>query len=578
MMRSTWRNSPRLAAWLAAGVGVAVILLTVFGVRASREGQRSSVLLVQRRVDEAARLLVTALARDMRAVQTSVLTSSTWDSPSSEWPHDITALVAGAFARYPYPESFLAWRVDDPASAMIFLTRSSRPPSWIAPKQEPNRHPVREASSEAVSRLLLASILVDAQSRRSWSIREQEIDGVPYQVVVRLRYQDARRQQLAAVYGFMVNLPWVRDYYFSDLTRQMARIHRDEIGLTWGVLDDHGVPVVSTGALPNASPATAEPFALAFFDAALVAVNRPAGLPVRTWSVVVSGASDPALAAATWSAHATLWLVAIAAIILAIGLVLTASAVRARGELAELRAEFMSSVTHELKTPIATIRALGDTLTSGRVPEPVARQEYGGMIVQEANRLARLVDNLLAHARVTDVAEIYSFAAVDADELIQSVLAQSRQRLRHGGFDVVVDLPPDLPLLWADRTAMQLALDNLLDNAIRYSGSQRAVQISARTVRDAVAITIGDRGIGIPPRDLDRVTQKFVRAANVPAGGSGLGLSIVARIVADHGGTMNIDSRLDQGTRVTLLIPVFDKAARRGPSDTRAHPMTQEHA
>lgn len=570
MMRWTWRSSPRLAAWLAAGIGLAVILLTVFGVRASREGERSSVLLVQRRVDEAARLLVTALARDMRAVQTSVLTSSTWDAPSSEWPHELTAVVAGAFARYPYPESFLAWRANDAENGMMFLTRSSRPPAWIAPMREPNRHPVRLASSDLVSRRLLAPILADAQSRRSWSISEQEIDGVPYQVIVRLRYEDARRQQLAAVYGFMVNLPWVREHYFSDLTRQMAQIHRDEIGLTWGVVDDRKASVVSTGPLTNQQPAAAEPFALTFFDAALVAVNRPATLPVRTWSVVVSGATDPALAAATWSAHATLWLVAVAAIILAVGLVLAASAVRARGELAELRAEFMSSVTHELKTPIATIRALGDTLNSGRVPESSARQEYGAMIVQEANRLARLVDNLLAHARVTDVAEIYSFEAIDADELIHSVLAQSRQRLLHTGFEVVVDVPPDLPLLWADRTAMQLALDNLLDNAIRYSGAERTVRISADTAPDAVVMTISDRGIGIPAPDLDRVTQKFVRGANVPAGGSGLGLSIVARIVGDHGGSMRIDSRLGEGTRVTLRIPLFEKPSQR-PAAVRAH-------
>jgi two-component system phosphate regulon sensor histidine kinase PhoR len=285
---------------------------------------------------------------------------------------------------------------------------------------------------------------------------------------------------------------------------------------------------------------------------------------------VVSGATDPALAAATWSAHATLWLIAIAAIILAVGLVLAASAVRARGELAELRAEFMSSVTHELKTPIATIRALGDTLTNGRVTESAARQEYGAMIVQEANRLARLVDNLLAHARVTDVAEIYSFEVVDAEELIHSVLEQSRQRLQYTGFEVVVDLPSDLPALWADRTAMQLALDNLLDNAIRYSGNECLVRITAHSTSAAVAITISDRGIGIPPSDLDRVTQKFVRGANVPAAGSGLGLSIVSRIVADHGGTMSIDSRLGEGTSVTVRIPVFEEASGRA-AVMRAH-------
>src|SRR6185295_6832335 len=142
-------------------------------------------------------------------------------------------------------------------------------------------------------------------------------------------------------------------------------------------------------------------------------------------------------------------------------MVLMARAVRARAHLAELRSEFVSSVTHELKTPIAAIRAAGDTLVSGRIPSPSGRREYAQMVVQEAKRLTRLVDNLLALSRITDVTEVYSFEPQALDALVDDTLQGFGTQLGAAGFDTQVEIPADLPLVRADRTAMGLLLDNL---------------------------------------------------------------------------------------------------------------------
>src|SRR5207244_5162765 len=119
-----------LAGWMAAGVCLSVVMLTWFGYRAIRQWQRSSALLVERRAEEAADLLVTALTRDMRAVQKSVLPSPDWSAFIRDAPYDISNVIASAFARYPYPESFFAARGAITPDTLVFFTRSDRRPTW----------------------------------------------------------------------------------------------------------------------------------------------------------------------------------------------------------------------------------------------------------------------------------------------------------------------------------------------------------------------------------------------------------------------------------------------------------------
>jgi len=140
-----------LAGWMAAGVCASVALLTWFGYHAIREWQRSSTLLVERRADAAADLLVTALTRDMHAVQKSVLASPDWDAFTLDPPSDVGNMIASAFARYPYPESFFAARGAASAGSVIFFTRSNRPPVWAPDEEAPNRFPVTTSTVPMVA-------------------------------------------------------------------------------------------------------------------------------------------------------------------------------------------------------------------------------------------------------------------------------------------------------------------------------------------------------------------------------------------------------------------------------------------
>jgi signal transduction histidine kinase len=551
-------KSRGLAGWLAVGMCASVSVLAWFGYRAIREWQRSSVLLVERRANEAADLLVKALRRDMHAVHRSVLSSADWNAFMLDPPYDVSTIVASAFARYPYPESFFAARGALTPGSLMFFTRSDRPPPWAPREAGANRFPVTVQNEPGVAQAIVDRIAMDAASGRRFSIFEVETAGTAYQVIARLLYRDQLREQLDGVFGFMVNMAWARQYYFPELTSQVARIGGTPSGLALAVVDERGERVaVSTQAILAGRPTSRRAFPVMFFDPLLVAVDQPADLARREWAVQVGAAADPALTAAIRAADRTLILAACAAVSLAFGLAMTARAVRASARLTELRSEFVSTVTHELKTPIATIRAIGDTLVSGRILSSAGQREYAQLVVQEAKRLTRLVDNLLALSRMTDVTEVYSFEPLALDGLVEQTLEDFKEQLAAAGFVTRVETPADLPLVRADRTAMGLMLDNLVDNAIRYSPAERSLLISARRDDGAVALEVSDKGRGIPADEIDYVTRKFFRGRHLVSNGSGLGLAIVKRIVTDHGGRLAIQSAVNVGTTVSVILPIL---------------------
>jgi signal transduction histidine kinase len=577
MTRRKWPRSPRLAFWLAVGLCASVALLAAVGLRASWEFQQSSRLLTQRRVDEAARLQVAALTRDMRAAQSTVLVSSTWDA-EPQASHDIHELVASAFARYPYPEAFLTWDARRP-SGVSFYTRADRPPAWVPAAGVPLLYPVRLVTVPDAADHVLAIIRRGASAGREYSIAETRIAGTDYQVVVLLRYTDRLRARLASARGFLVNLAWARSHYFGELTDQVARIAGESGDLRLTIVDDRGNAVVGRLATATGALANRRTFPLAFFDPVLAANPEPStrnGQPgtgnpespiPRSWTVQVSTPAASSLGAAVLGADVTVWVAALAAFVLALGLGVTARAMRMSAELAEMRAEFMSSVTHELKTPIASIQAMGETLSRGRLRDPRMQQDYGAVVSQEAKRLGRLVNNVLAYSRITDVADVYSFEALDVDDVLEGCLARFKRQLQEPGVSLTVDIPADVPSLHADRGAMDLLFDNLIDNAVRHSGpGPLRLQVTVRAEHGVVVIVIADSGAGIAADDLARVTQKFVRGRNAAPGGSGLGLAIVARIVADHGGTFTLDSAPGRGATARVVLPAAGERLERRPS------------
>jgi signal transduction histidine kinase len=549
------------------GVGLSVMLLAWFGYTAIREWQRSSVLLADRRAEEAAAVLATALTHDMQGVQHSVLVSASFHERMLEPPYSVMALVAGAFARYPYPESFFGWRNTTAPSQPVFFNRRDRPPPWMPQKEGTSRFPVVVGEPGPFAETLIGRVQRDAALYRQFSVFELTVAGTVYQVVARLSYRDELRQQLTAIFGFTVNLSWAREHYFDGLAREVMRADPVAAGVQLTVIDENGQAVVGPSVRAQGSPSARRPFLLSFFDPLLVASWFPPDLPRRSWIVEGSAEGDTELNAAISAADHMLMLGAVAAVVLAVGLILTARAVRTSAQLAELKSDFVSSVTHELKTPLATIQAAGETLLAGRVSAESMQRDYARLLVQQAKRLSRLVDNLLAFSRVTDAAAFTSCEALGLEIEVEDAVQRFCLQLTEGGFVVVVDMPADLPPVWADQTAMVLLLDNLVDNAIRYSGSTRRIEFVGRQKENTVVLEVKDSGLGIPQDEIEQVTRKFFRGRNSGSGGTGLGLAIVKRIVVDRGGTLRIQSAVGRGTTVSVILPLAPQA-RRAPAAT----------
>ena len=559
-------SRPPILAWWVAGLTISAAALAWYGYRANRDWQDASNQIVQRQADETASLLVTALTRDMRAVDASLLASSEWDDVTADSLLDGQSLIASAFARYPYPETFIAWNAHESPLSALFFSRVTRPPQWDTHAETPSRYPVRVHTHPLVATTILDAVASAAIDGRRLFVRNLIIAGVPYQVVARLRYQDVSKQHLRSVFGFMVNRPWVGEHYFPDLTRQVTRVggaHTPPLQLA--ILDESRNVVYATSQASAGETLAQRSFLLAFFNPSLVAINADVVKPARQWQLLVSAAASPTLVTATRGANVTFVVGLLATLALAVGLFLTARTVRARADLADSRADFVASVTHNLKTPIATIQVIGDALASRRMMTGKGQRHYGELLSVQAKTLARLVENALAFARITDLADVYSLEPLDLKELLASALHRFSVQFAQTNTGVRINVPDDLPFVHADRTAMNLLLDNLIDNAIRYSEPKREVWFRATHSGNAVVFQVGDEGRGIPAHELNRVTEKFFRGSNASTAGNGLGLAIAQRIVADHGGTLTIESTIGVGTTITVA---FMRLSPRGSEET----------
>lgn len=547
--------SPRLGVALALGLSVSLGIIGRFGYQAMREWEHTALLLEQRRAQEAADLLATALMRDMRAVQASVLSSQDWNEFMLDPPYEVSELVASAFARYPYPESFFAWRRQPRPGSVVFFSRADRLPSWIRVRQGRDLFPVVVAGEPAIAGRLIDRIAVDAGYQHRYSIFNTRIADTTYQVVARLRYEDPYRLEASSVFGVMVNLEWVKEHYFRQLAGEVEQVAGRGAGVTLAIISG-----LAAGEGDASSPGNRargqHPFSVTFFDPLSVPLNAPPDLTIEKWVAQAVVATDDTLRSVNRGARGTLAVAAVGSVIFAVGLVMTVAVVRANASLVKRRSDFVSSVTHELKTPVATIRAAGETLVSRRLTDPDATREYARVVVEQAKRLARLLDNLLAYSRITDVTEAYSFEPLVLRSIVDDVLKQFGWQLKSAGFTIEIDIPPELPRVRGDRLALGLLLDNLVDNAIRYSKDARWIRIGAVQASDVVTLEVADRGVGIPADEIAQVTHKFFRGHGATSGGSGLGLAIAQRIAADHHGSLAVESVVDAGTTVRLVLPV----------------------
>ena len=245
--------------------------------------------------------------------------------------------------------------------------------------------------------------------------------------------------------------------------------------------------------------------------------------------------------------------------------------------LAQMKANFVADVSHELKTPLALIRMFGETLAAGRVTTEEKRQEHYDIITRESSRLTNLIDNILDFSRIEALRKTYTFEDMDVGEVVRDTYHAYCPQLEHCGFEHHLTVAKALPIVSADAGAITRALINLINNAIKYSHDERYVAIDVTTDtrrgKRGVLISVHDRGIGIKPEDRARLFEGFFRASDARVreqGGTGLGLGLVKHIVDGHRGSIDVESRLVKGSTFRIFLPAADREAARDTTDPRS--------
>ncbi len=356
-----------------------------------------------------------------------------------------------------------------------------------------------------------------------------------------------RSRRILGVAGLILDPAWFRDEELPRTVEGALRKLRETgagAGIDVSVRDAHGTPWYPKGArADDVAPDVARNFAFVFTDLRLAVRNRDM--------------SPEELAHASFAFN--LMLSALAAALAAGGLVLAFRTAAREMRLSQMKSDFVSNVSHELRTPLASIRVFGELMKLGRVTAPDKVREYGGTIESESRRLTQLIDNILDFARIESGRREYHFVPGDVRDVVRAAVDAFRVRLEHEGFTLEADLPAGpLPQRPIDPDALAQAFHNLLDNAVKYSGDSRWIGVAVRAADGGVAVTVSDRGRGIPREEQARIFDRFHRVGTGlvhDVRGSGLGLAIVRHIVAAHGGTVTLDSEPGRGSRFTVHLP-----------------------
>lgn len=228
--------------------------------------------------------------------------------------------------------------------------------------------------------------------------------------------------------------------------------------------------------------------------------------------------------------------------------------------LEESRREFVANVSHELRTPLTTIKSYVEALDDGALEDPQLAVRFVGVIRNETERMIRLVTDLLHLSRLDSKEALLRIQQTDITEMLEDVADRFSFQIRQKRIDISTRVRRDVSTAWLDRDQIDQVLGNLVSNALKYTPEGGTIELEALKNEDGMlSISVRDSGIGIPKKDIERIFERFYRvdkARSRNMGGTGLGLSIAREIVKAHGGSISLQSELNEGSKVTFTLPL----------------------
>ena len=233
----------------------------------------------------------------------------------------------------------------------------------------------------------------------------------------------------------------------------------------------------------------------------------------------------------------------------------------------KLRSDFVANVSHELKTPLVSIKGFLETISSSAKDDPVAQQKFIKIMQEQADKMEILISDLMSLSRIEMQEHVQPNSKVNINEIFESLEKMPNKLAEKKSLDIKIVKNDMIPLVRGDYDKISEVVQNLYDNAIKYTKNHSVVELfinknEDKLLKGSVSIHVKDQGIGIPKDEIHRVTERFFRTANAKKNliqGTGLGLAIVKHIVNQHRGDLEINSRLNEGTEFIVHLPMYEK-------------------
>jgi len=548
----------RLALSLAVAVAIPVGVLFVFQYRAFASLESTSAVVLRQlstdTVDNAARTIESVL----KEPHIKVLLALPQARVEPLDPGFVAPVLADGLQASPFVEAFYVWTrpaAGDPLSGrwLTYDAQSARLQTTVAAD--------RFRDEPTTRRALLGKLQQLASLKRAIVAFSDTIDGRPHYVQAQLRWSSPARDELTSLVAFAVDAERLRSEFLPALLATRLQSLQQPSGfppLRLALEDGDGRLVVS-GHGPGDTFLDTRSFPLVFFDKELLEFAAPYEARRETWQLRTTYGANDILHVVSASTQPQKMLLGLVGVLMSIGVFLVIRAAAREVRLAELKSNFVASVSHDLKTPLALIQLFAETLELGRVRNPDRAHEYYRIINLEARKLTRLIENILDFSRMEAGLRPYTRQPEDIGAIVDRVVDMMAPQFTQGKFSVQVHRDDPLPAVMADVLAVERAVENLLTNALKYSGDAKQIDIAVVAADQQVQVRISDHGIGIPRQELRRIFRKFYRVQQELGGGpqgTGLGLAIVEHTMRGHGGSVTVDSTPGVGSQFTLHFPI----------------------
>lgn len=547
----------RLAVGLAIVVAIPMAVLFYFQFRSLHDIEKTSTIVLRQLSSDTADSLVETVEAYLNRPYFNVILRV---PQARVEPLDlafIDPVMRDALVESPYVTTFFVW-----------TERGPHGNKWLAYDQQSLALPAgnveaRFREDDVFGAKLLPRLRQLVKNRMAIVAFTELINGRKYYVQAQMRFESFARERMTSVVGFAVDAERLRTDFIPAVLRDRLANVQQPVGfpsLEAAVLAEDGARIFeSDPSRADDMPVDERNFAIIFFDKELVAFAAPYEQQREIWGLRTGYGPQAIPEIVSASIRPQKALVLVLAVAMALGVFLVAGAAAREVRVAELKSNFVASVSHDLKTPLALIQLFAETLELGRVRTPERAQEYYRIINGEAKKLTRLIENLLDFSRMEAGLRPYRMEPADLGEIVTRVLARMETQFSQGHFVVNTEIATGLPRVLADEGATEQAIENLLANAIKYSGDARQIDVTARRAGDHVEVSVADHGIGIPRREQGRIFRKFYRVQRELGGGpqgTGLGLAIVDHTMRGHGGFVRVSSEPQQGSTFTLHFPI----------------------